>query len=611
LDCTTLSDRALIELCLAEGESAQGCFRELYGRYCGMVWRICAAVLPSPEDADDAAQEAFVKAFLSLSRFRHEASFGTWLARIAENAALNVRRSLRAHEPLLDPAAAPGDPASEAERRERALRVMQAIHMLPPAQRTLVTLREIEGLDYAAIARERGCSVGTVRSQLHVARRALRLNLRLLFEPPDIPPERSATMADCQWIRRRLEAFAEKELTRKARERAEDHLATCSQCTAALEGLKAGAAEVPPRERQWQGVWDSFTGLLTKKAFVDRLSEEVERARRYGRTLGLVFFDIDFFKKVNDTYGHGAGDRVIAEIARLVGSQSRAGDVACRYVDHFVVLLPETSDDGAQIVAERIRGSAGALDLRSEDGRAFSIKLSAGIAVYPHDGDAAEELMDRADQAMRQAKKEGGDRAVQLPAKPQEPAELTKAYLATVEALMDVVGARDAQSAGQARDVATLACRIAEQMGVPTSEIENIRAASLLKEVGKVGIPDAILSKASALDDAELQTMKQHPTIGADILKRAPFLEPVVPLVRHHHELFDGTGYPSGLAGDAIPLGARIIAVADAFVSLTSDLPYRRAVPRQDALSHLHGHAGRMYDPEVVAAADVAVGQKD
>jgi diguanylate cyclase (GGDEF)-like protein len=224
-------------------------------------------------------------------------------------------------------------------------------------------------------------------------------------------------MTDCPTIRDRLAAFAAKELTRKAREKVEDHLAECPSCAAALEALKAGVpGPVQHAERQWKSVWDDLTGLLTSKTFVDRLNEEVERARRYGRTLGLVYLDIDFFKRLNDTYGLMAGDRVLVSLAHLIGAHSRAGDVPCRYGgEHFVLLLPETSVDGPRIVAERLRQATEEMAVPSDDGPPISLSVSAGIAVYPYEGGTAEELLERADQALRRAKMEGRNRVVQLP----------------------------------------------------------------------------------------------------------------------------------------------------------------------------------------------------
>ena len=218
-------------------------------------------------------------------------------------------------------------------------------------------------------------------------------------------------MADCQRTRGRLEAFAEKELTRKARERVEDHLATCPQCAAALEGLKAGASEAPRQESQWQGVWDSFTGLLTKKAFVDRLSEEVERARRYGRTLGLVFFDIDFFKKVNDTYGHMAGDYVLKGVAARIGEALRDEDILARYGgEEFTVILRGTGSEAAVMSAERIRKLIESKPFKFEK-QEIPITISVGVATL-NDGNfkGTKEFLARADECLYRSKEGGRNR---------------------------------------------------------------------------------------------------------------------------------------------------------------------------------------------------------
>jgi putative nucleotidyltransferase with HDIG domain len=176
-------------------------------------------------------------------------------------------------------------------------------------------------------------------------------------------------------------------------------------------------------------------------------------------------------------------------------------------------------------------------------------------------------------------------------------------YRATIEALAHAIDAKDQVTHGHIRRVQTASLQLARALGcTDESQIHAIEAASLLHDLGKLAIPEHILNKPGRLTPAEYETMKEHARIGAEILAGVDFPYPVVPIVRHHHENWDGTGYPDGLAGDDIPIGARILAVVDCFDALTSHRPYRRALSSTEAMAILHERCGTMYDPAVVDA---------
>lgn len=181
-------------------------------------------------------------------------------------------------------------------------------------------------------------------------------------------------------------------------------------------------------------------------------------------------------------------------------------------------------------------------------------------------------------------------------------ASLEEIYIEVITALASAIDARDAYTHGHSQRVTEYAVAIAEELGLSPTEVDVVRNASILHDVGKIGIKERILKKPGRLTDEERREMEYHPFIGTRILQSVKLLEPVMPLVYHHHEWYDGNGYPDGLQGDEIPLGARIISVADAFESMTSDRPYRKALPTEEALAELKRGSGRQFDPRVVQA---------
>jgi len=358
---------------------------------------------------------------------------------------------------------------------------------------------------------------------------------------------------------------------------------------------------------------DSLTELLNHRAFQTRLEEEMARARRGGQSLAVVMIDLDGFGAVNNAHGHQAGDVTLLAVTRCLREQTRQADVAARYGgDEFVLILPETDLDEALETAERIRSELARLTV-AHRARAIRITASIGVAVMPGHATTREDLIGAADNASYAAKRAGKDRVRQAEAGalPHDPVALAErlddANLATVEALASTVDAKDAYTRGHSGRVAAYAAAIAAALDLPAAAIARIRQAGVLHDVGKIGVPDAILLKPGALDDAEFAVIKEHPAIGERILQGLPFLQEILPAVRHHHERWDGRGYPDGLAGDAIPVDAAILAVADSFDAMTSSRTYRQALLATEAIRRVREGVGTQYDPRVVAAFDRAM----
>jgi two-component system, cell cycle response regulator len=357
---------------------------------------------------------------------------------------------------------------------------------------------------------------------------------------------------------------------------------------------------------------DPLTGLPNHRAIVVALDHEVERAHRYGRPCAVLVLDLDHFKALNDTYGHATGDTALRELTAVVRSNLRGVDLLGRWGgEEFVALLPETDAAGALDAAERVRVAVAACTFTVGGGTHLTCSL--GVAAYPHDAEDRDSLVTAADQAMYVAKCLGRNqvRAASDPAVAAlRTAQHTSgsreetALAGTVDALAMLVAVRDCYAGQHTQEVATLAARLALARGLDAAEARMVGLAGRLHDLGKVAVPDAVLQKRGRLTAEEWALVHRHPGVGADVVSRVPALRALAPVIRAHHERWDGRGYPLGLAREAIPLGARIVGVANAYAAMTSDRPYRRAAEAGWALEELRRAAGTRFDPTVVAALE-------
>jgi len=383
--------------------------------------------------------------------------------------------------------------------------------------------------------------------------------------------------------------------------------------------LKASFEQLAARiEQTWTNATQDFlTEVANRQALLTRLDEEIERATRYGHQLSIAMIDIDHFKRLNDTYGHLAGDQVLHQIAQTIQRSVRRVDIVGRYGgEEFLIILPETDIDAAASIAEKVRRLVGSDKIRLDDGTTVGVTLSSGVAgglgAYVH----LDSLVRDADAALYSAKALGRDqvyvfhaiedngqirRASISPGAREHALEIGRAALdAATDSLGAVLEARPGWAGGPSTMIAESAAAVAMNVGLPAGEIGRIRTASLLHDLGKLAIPDEILSKPSELDDSEWRVVTEHPKIGQVVLEQAGALQDAATIVLHHHEWYDGTGYPHGLAGQQIPIGARIVAVSDAYEAMVSGRPYRDAVSHERALEELRRHAGIQFDPEIV-----------
>ena len=352
---------------------------------------------------------------------------------------------------------------------------------------------------------------------------------------------------------------------------------------------------------------DELTGLRNHRYFQESLNQAIEESAISGEDFALLFIDLDLFKTYNDVYGHVMGDELLKDFGRLIRRIIRDTDVGARYGgDEFACILMQTGVDGAQKVAERIRRKME--DHMEQKGAA--VTCSIGISCWRIDGVMREKIVEAADQALYHAKRAGGNR-VYLASK-LDVAEKTEsgvvektgsdeAVESIVYALAATVDTRDHYTYGHSKAVCRYAVELAQAAGYSPEEVQRIRSAALLHDIGKLNLPDSILTKRDPLSDAEWDMIRHHPELGARILKYIVGLRGCVDSVLFHHERYDGNGYPRGLEGENIPRDARIMAIADSYDAMTSERGYKkRALTEEEAIRELEACSGTQFDPELV-----------
>ena len=357
---------------------------------------------------------------------------------------------------------------------------------------------------------------------------------------------------------------------------------------------------------------DELTDLLNRRSLDELMAAEIKRHSRYGGVFSLIILDLDGFKAFNDNYGHPAGDKLLKEIGGVLKATVRSTDQAFRYGgDEFAVLLPNTPIDAALQVADRIRRKVAS---KAKAGH-IAITASLGLASWPADGAAEDEIVNAADTALYRAKREGGNRnycaSGTLLELEDTPLNLIDSRdgdtLSAIFALAETVDAKEHYTNSHWRKVKEYAILLATAVELEPEEIAKLETSALLHDIGKISISEKILNKRTSLTDDEWEVIKTHPQVGVNIASRVPELASCLPGILHHHERYDGTGYPIGLNGEEIPLEARILAIADAFTAMTTVRSYSDALPLEEALEELKRGAGTQFDPKLVAIFDTAI----
>ncbi len=390
-------------------------------------------------------------------------------------------------------------------------------------------------------------------------------------------------------------------------------------------------------ELERRAITDGLTGLYNHAHFYQRLAEEIERSKRYKLRFAVVMMDIDNFKYYNDSHGHQAGDLTLNLIAGCIRTGVRRSDIAFRYGgDEFAAILLHADSSKPQAIVKRINRLIARRLKEIDDPAAAWLNLSTGVACFPEDATTADELVRIADAALYDTKRVeephgvmGQRQAIESlafpsetpdekqPRTPSTPASSLAAVLQdlgtpeivadldlrAIAAMAAAAEIKDPYIHGHQERASLWASTLAEQMGLSPERVRNIRMASLLHDIGKVTINEGILNKPGKLTEEEFAKVKQHAPLGAMIIiSKAETLQQLAPIVRHHHERLDGKGYPDGLAGDDIPLEARILSVVDVFDAMTHERSYRKALSRETAIAELEGGAGTQFDPAVAKA---------
>ena len=418
-----------------------------------------------------------------------------------------------------------------------------------------------------------------------------------------------------------------------------------------LADLFAGALQnaLTFQKTQEQAITDGLTGVKTHRYLMEALSTEWKRSTRANRPFALVLMDLDRFKFVNDFYGHLEGDVVLQRVGHILEQNCRRSDVVARYGgDEFVILMQEAGVEQARQLASKLRAWIASDRLLRDK----NITASFGIAGFPVHGSTPQELLQVADSSMYISKHQGGNavssaeqgdpndrkrwkkdvleaylgvtlkrlfatgpeafeeihrrleqftRSLSEQGVDAEEGALPPAVVETVTSLAFAIDSKDQYTQGHSQKVSAYAVILAQGLGMNEADVEEIRLAALLHDLGKVGIPEAILNKSGPLDPSEWETMKTHADLGFQILEPLKPMQRIREMVRHHHECFDGSGYPLRLKGDQIPYGSRVIAIADAYDTITSARSYKKPRSPEDAFSELERCAASQFDPEIVS----------
>jgi diguanylate cyclase (GGDEF)-like protein/putative nucleotidyltransferase with HDIG domain len=361
------------------------------------------------------------------------------------------------------------------------------------------------------------------------------------------------------------------------------------------------------RARQYEEVrqqadLDSVTGLFNHRfmqVYLQRLTT-AEAARK--RSFALLLMDVDSFKTINDTYGHSVGDSVLQTVAdQLKLMTDRVGTVGRFGGDEFIVVLPNHSRQEGMAFAHAFQDWLANYSLRTPDGQRIAIAVSCGLAVFPEDGERRQELLAVADARLYEQKRPDPHSGSHRRNRRGRPAPGTFGFL---EGLVTSVDNKDHYTRAHCESTAEYAVMLAQEIGLSPSAQRTLRLAALLHDVGKICIPDDILRKPGPLTPEEFAVIKHHVSIAEHLIVDVPNAREVREIARHHHERFDGSGYPDGLRGEAIPHLARLLAVGDAFSAMTLDRPHRKGLPGEEAYAELQRVAGSQLDPDLVQAFD-------
>ncbi len=366
-------------------------------------------------------------------------------------------------------------------------------------------------------------------------------------------------------------------------------------------------------------ITDGLTGLFNHRFIQERFNFEFKRAKRYHVPLACMMLDIDHFKKINDTYGHQFGDLVLREISTIIRQNTREVDICGRYGGEEFLVITTQNVEGAMMHATKLHKAIESHIFQSEN-QSVHLTVSIGVSEYRNEITSKQEMIERSDIALYQAKHDGRN-LIRVWKEEQKhdmstldldgisnlksevlslSNQMRATYMESTNALLKAVDVKDHYTLEHSENVSRYSVAISQAMNIDEEEVDIIQNAGLLHDIGKIGIDKAILVKKDPLTKGEFEILKKHPMIGVNILKDVKFLEKEIPIIKHHHEWYDGSGYPQGLKEREIPLGAQILAVADAYDAMTTDREFKQKLSKGAAIKELKCGCGIQFSPEVV-----------
>ncbi|MEG6522520.1 bifunctional diguanylate cyclase/phosphohydrolase [Desulfotomaculum sp. 1211_IL3151] len=352
---------------------------------------------------------------------------------------------------------------------------------------------------------------------------------------------------------------------------------------------------------------DGLTETYNHRFFHVYFRQMLDEAKGSNSPLSLLIFDIDYFKFYNDTFGHLSGDEVLRGVGQILQQHIQQPNIAARYGgDEFCILLPGHNSAAAVVVARKLKESIERYFEENEQFRELpeeKFSITMGLASYPEHSKTGDDLLDLADQALYKAKKTSKNK-IELYFNVLDSLkgicdQSELGLLSSTKTLLSIINAKDRYTYGHSERVLEYATKLAQRCGLDEDEVRLIQYGAYLHDIGKIEVDINILNATEKLSEKEWQILKQHSYWGSEFLRPIKSLEIVRPYILYHHENYDGTGYPAGIKGNDIPLGARIIRIADSFDAMTTDRPYKKGKSYLEACSEIIMLAGKHYDPEL------------